>query len=279
MQFSVLQLPAEGVGAIKSVSHDHCWLTETPMVATSSSDDGGYGGYGGYGGDSGDSGDSGSSSSFSGNGTRRSLWFHLYHHYTNGGSSTKRNLEEALDTSKYDETYQNAWGHKQKWHQMAEFDNSKMVWIGILLGILCGMMAYIDFLATFVPASHPLASRCDVPMILAKLITLMCCPCSKTYSWPMEKGVPVKDIEARANAARKKDLEEVRSWDSEEEKQEVPDVPMDDCRGRCGNREICSKRKSWIRSEDGGGFRDNLVYLLIQVSIYWIHDCSFISKH
>ena len=232
MQFSVLQLPAAGVEAIKSLSHDHCWLTEKPMIDDTSEVqlDDGYGGY--------------------------------------GGNGTRRRLEEALDTSKYDETYQNAWGHKQKWHQMAEFDNSKMVWIGILLGILCGMMAYIDFLATFVPASHPLASRCDVPMILAKLITLMCCPCSKTYSWPMEKGVPVKDIEARANAARKKDLEEVRSWDSEEEKQEVPDVPMDDCRGRCGNKEICSKRKSWIRSEDGGGFRDNLVYLLIQVSIY-----------
>ena len=81
------------------------------------------------------------------------------------------------------------------------------------------------------------------------------------------------------------DKEAVRNWDiqdMEEEKQEVPDEPdepMDDCRGRCGNKEICSKRKSWIRSEDGGGFRDNLVYLLIQVSIYWIHDCSFISKH
>ena len=95
----------------------------------------------------------------------------------------------------------------------------------------------------------------------------------------MEEVVPVKDIEASANA----DKEAVRNWDiqedMEEEKQEVPDEPMDDCRGRCGNKEICSKRKSWIRSEDGGGFRDNLVYLLIQVSIYWIHDCSFISKH
>jgi len=230
MQFSVLQLPAAGVKAIKSLSHDHCWLTEKPMIDDTSEVqlDDGYGGY--------------------------------------GGNGTRRSLEEALDTSKYDETYQNAWGHKQKWHQMAEFDNSKMVWIGILLGILCGMMAYIDFLATFVPASHPLASRCDVPMILAKLITLMCCPCSKTYSWPMEEVGHIKVTNA--------DKEAVRNWDiqdMEEEKQEVPDEPdepMDDCRGRCGNKEICSKRKSWIRSEDGGGFRDNLVYLLIQVSIY-----------
>ena len=243
MQFSVLQLPAAGVKAIKSLSHDHCWLTEKPMIDDTSEVqlDDGYGGY--------------------------------------GGNGTRRSLEEALDTSKYDETYQNAWGHKQKWHQMAEFDNSKMVWIGILLGILCGMMAYIDFLATFVPASHPLASHCNVPMILAKLITLMCCPCSKTYAWPMEEGAEDNkkgfgtDIDKNKKTSRKGMIDSVKNWSlMEEGKQGEPgktsDEPMDDCRGRCGNREICSKRKSWIRSEDGGGFRDNLVYLLIQVSIY-----------
>lgn len=246
MQFSVLQLPADGSDVIKKLSHDHCWLTEKPIIVDSAA-----------------TGSTATGSTAPAPAARRFL-------KNRGYNISRRQLlmdpedynNPSINPSNipYDKLFQNAWGHKQTWHQMAEFDNSKMIWIGLLLSVLCGMMAYIDFLATFVPGNHPLASRCDVPMILAKMVTLFCCPCSKTYAWPIE------EVKEEAPTETKEELEDrVKNWNLGEQI-EAPAEPTDDFGGRCGNREICSKRKSWIRSDEGGGFRDNLVYLLIQVS-------------
>ena len=64
---------------------------------------------------------------------------------------------------------------------------------------------------------------------------------------------------------------------------DVEEKPKDDCGGKCGNREICSKRKSYIRSEEGETFRSNLVYALIQlpfnvmISCYTVVGTNFIN--
>jgi hypothetical protein len=254
MEFSILQLPSnDGTNPIKNLSHDHCWLTEAPLVVQTESSSVG----------------------------------------TTVGTPTNssRRLDQTTDgvitdVWMYDTTYQNEWGHKQTWHQVPEFDNSKMVWIGILLGTLCGIIAYIDFSTTFVPASHPLMARADVPMILAKMVTLMCCPCSKTYSWPIE------DADAGNAKVEIRTKDEIKNWDlGADDEENAPAAsqgntePMDDFGGKCGNREICSKRKSWIRSEDGGDFRSNLVYLLIQlpfnvmISCYTVVGTNFVNKN
>ena len=135
MQFSVLQLPADGSDVIKKLSHDHCWLTEKPIIVDSAA-----------------TGSTATGSTAPAPAARRFL-------QNRGYNSSRRQLlmdpedynNPSINPSNipYDELFQNAWGHKQTWHQMAEFDNSKMIWIGLLLSVLCGMMAYIDFLATF----------------------------------------------------------------------------------------------------------------------------------
>jgi hypothetical protein len=237
LQFSVLQTPLDPTKAIKSLSHDHCWLQEKKADGTSN-----------------------------------------------------------LANASFDTAYKNTWGHGQEWTQTNEFDNSKMVWIGVLLGSLCGIMAYIDFLSTFVPKAHPLAIRCNVPEILAKLVTKLVCPCTKTYPWHHFVKEP-EDKKAAKEKQNKKDeqlkkeeeQEQVRNWtytkeessnedpsnedpSNEDPSEETSNMPMDDCGGRC-NSERCAKRKSEWRSDEGGEVQGNLVYLLLVLPFNFMIAC------
>jgi hypothetical protein len=168
---------------------------------------------------------------------------------------TDAGLNEEAKT--HDETFQLAWGHGQEWAQPNQFDNSKMMWIGILLATLCSLMAYMEFTSTFVPPSHPIRKRCEIPIIIATLVTGLICPCTKTKRGTSEAAEVKEQMEA----------------------QETPpneDDGVDDFGGRCGNKSLCSKQKSYIRGEKGEAIRSQLVYFLITLPFnFMIAWCVF----
>lgn len=80
---------------------------------------------------------------------------------------------------------------------------------------------------------------CDIPVLLGTLITTIICPCTVTRKRPIQDEEPGE----------------------EESKNIRNEFGQSHSSGK--GKLICSKRKSWIRSDKGGGFRDNLVYFLI----------------
>ena len=164
----------------------------------------------------------------------------------------------------HDKNFSLSWGHEQQWAQPNQFDNSKMFWIGVLLGTLCSLMAYMEFTSTFVPEAHPLRNRCEVPKIIATLITALACPCTATL--PDKKGGTDNEKDKQEMLAN------VVSWEAGPEK-ESADVGVDDFGGRCGNKSICSKQKTFIRGPKGSAVRDQLVYLLITLPFNFMLAC------
>ena len=75
----------------------------------------------------------------------------------------------------YDNLIAERWVHGQKWQQALEYDNSKMVPVGIMLGTLCAIISFIECISSFLPDPHTCRRRCNVKQKLRILV----CTCGR----------------------------------------------------------------------------------------------------
>lgn len=107
----------------------------------------------------------------------------------------------------------------------------------------------------------------------------ICCEKFSDTDAQGDEEIANEDCE-NGNILTSEEREEVLNWEFSEDRkeggksEEIDDaLELDDCAGRCGNSDCCSKLKSYIRSDDGGSFRDQMVYLVIILPFNFMISC------
>ena len=133
---------------------------------------------------------------------------------------------------------------------------------GVLLSILCGLIAFMECQANFLPEDHVASVRCDIPKLLRKL-----CLCRMFRD----------DIVVNEAAEQKKNTEmmknRVRTWDhtctpKEGKEEQLPG-------GETGKKQGCLRQKCEAKANSlsGGEFDEFLVYLVINLPFNFMIAC------
>ena len=72
--------------------------------------------------------------------------------------------------------------------------------IGVLMGVLCALVTYMDYVAAFLPDDQPQREACDIKRILKEMVTSTVCPC--VYVPPRKKKKRKRKTKPRLKAAR-----------------------------------------------------------------------------
>ena len=73
-------------------------------------------------------------------------------------------LQEDADPSSGEKSLDGTWSGQQEWRAAPIFNKFPfpIVWTGLLLGVLCAIVTYMDFVGEFVPENHP--RKCSLPL-------------------------------------------------------------------------------------------------------------------
>ena len=73
----------------------------------------------------------------------------------------------------------------QGWQQREKYGSTEVMMIGVLMGVLCALVTYMDYVAAFLPDDQPQREACDIKRILKEMVTSTVCPC--VYVPPRKK--------------------------------------------------------------------------------------------